>query len=55
MLTIEEEFDAWLRAEWKEAIALQKPFPNDRLQIVMRGEREDGRAGIAPKQATLFR
>jgi putative SOS response-associated peptidase YedK len=54
MLTTEEQFDVWLRAEWGEAGALQQPLPNDRLEIVMRGEREDAGAEISPRQATLF-
>ena len=42
ILTTQEEVDAWLTASASEALALQRPLPNDALRIVARGEKEDG-------------
>jgi len=40
ILTEANEFDQWLTAPPVEALELQRPLPDDALQIVMRGEKE---------------
>ena len=42
MLTAELEFDTWLEGSGDDAIALQRPLPNEMLRIVARGEKSDG-------------
>jgi putative SOS response-associated peptidase YedK len=42
ILTTEEERETWLRAPWSEASALQRALPDGALQVVLRGEKQDG-------------
>ncbi len=44
ILTTPDEFDLWLGADTSEALALQRPLPDDALRIVATGERADGAA-----------
>ena len=41
VLLTEENWDTWLAAPAEEALALQRPFPVERMQIVATGERQD--------------
>ena len=42
ILTTAEERETWLRAPWSEASALQRCLPDGSLQVVLRGEKQDG-------------
>ena len=41
ILTSPAEADRWLEAETADALALQRPLPEDALRIVAKGEKED--------------
>jgi putative SOS response-associated peptidase YedK len=41
ILTTREACDAWLEAPAQEALALQRPLPDDALRIVARGQKQD--------------
>ena len=41
LLTTAEEWDAWLTGSIGEAVALQRPLPNDLLRIVATREKSD--------------
>jgi putative SOS response-associated peptidase YedK len=42
ILTRPDEIESWLAAPTPEALRLQRPLPDDALQIVARGLKEDG-------------
>jgi putative SOS response-associated peptidase YedK len=39
------EIDTWLEGQTEDALALTKPFPPDRMKIVLSGPREDAGGG----------
>jgi putative SOS response-associated peptidase YedK len=41
LLTHPDEFDIWLEGSIDEAVALQRPLPNEKLRIVATGEKSD--------------
>ena len=50
ILTTPAEVDLWLLADAPKALELQRPFPDDALQIVVSGEKEDG-----PREGAILR
>jgi putative SOS response-associated peptidase YedK len=44
ILRTPEEMDLWLSAPVQEVGALQRPLPDGALQVVARGDRQDGLA-----------
>jgi putative SOS response-associated peptidase YedK len=47
ILTTPDEIDTWLTAPTEVALQLQRPLPDDTLQIVARGERKDEAGDLA--------
>jgi putative SOS response-associated peptidase YedK len=46
ILTTTEEYEAWLSAPAGEALRLQRPLPDDMLEIVAVGSRSDQPEGV---------
>jgi putative SOS response-associated peptidase YedK len=42
ILTTPDEFARWLEQDTLDALALQRPLPDDALRVVAKGEKEDG-------------
>jgi putative SOS response-associated peptidase YedK len=45
ILTVEEEYDTWMRAPWDEAKAPQRPLPDEALKVMGRGRGRRGKIG----------
>jgi putative SOS response-associated peptidase YedK len=46
ILTTAAEVDLWLTGSWEQAKALQRPLPDGALQVVARGQKQDGPAEL---------
>jgi putative SOS response-associated peptidase YedK len=55
-----DDIETWLEGSAEDALALAKPFPSERMQIVQRGPKEDQGEGdpcgapLPPPQGSLF-
>nr|WP_303651410.1 SOS response-associated peptidase family protein [Asticcacaulis currens] len=54
ILTEADEWESWLRAEWSEAKALQRPLPDGALSVVKIGGKMDGADDAGQPQANLL-
>jgi len=48
-MTTPGEFDRWLEADTVDALLLQRPLPDNALEVVAKGEKED-----PPPESRLF-
>lgn len=46
MLRTREELELWMTAPAPEALALQRPLPDDALVVVARGQKQDGAVAL---------
>jgi putative SOS response-associated peptidase YedK len=46
ILTRPEEIELWMTGSTKEALALQRPLPDNVPEIVARGQRKDGAEAV---------
>jgi putative SOS response-associated peptidase YedK len=49
ILTTPDEIERWMTAPANEALALQRPLPDDALRIVARGQKQDGSSATVLK------
>jgi putative SOS response-associated peptidase YedK len=54
ILTDRDQIETWLSAPAAEALKLQRPLPDGSLEIVARGEKEDGAPAELPMAAPKF-
>ena len=60
VLRTAQQIDVWLTAPVEQALALQRPLPDNALVVVLRGKKEDlgGTSGLAdgapPRQDSLL-
>jgi putative SOS response-associated peptidase YedK len=51
ILATSSEVDRWLEADIADAFALRRPFPDDAMQIVAKGERKDAGLSLTKSRA----
>jgi putative SOS response-associated peptidase YedK len=54
ILTTPEEIDTWVTAPAEEALKLQRPLADGALQIVARGQKQDGVASEGAASGLLL-